>query len=280
MTRLFKCGSVLQAVLVAAAVLVLCSAGRAQAPSVSITNPLPGQTINTAYYVVHATVSGFSSNPGPSVVLVITDNAGNQTHQQMYSSGTDYSATWNTSSVIASGATSYNATVGFQVFVTGSAGYPPVSTSVNSTQVNDTAQVGYILGASSLNTATVTAPTNGATVHLLPGSPAFTISSDHKMDFYRYDTFGAYSPTFGIQLQTTFPAAAGYTVIESQTPSFQLPMQSGDVYRIWSLTHAETYGGQFNSPFSLTFSNQALSFYPSGSEIASGVTTATATYTP
>jgi len=247
-------------------------------PSVSITAPLPGQTINTAYYIVHATVSGFSSNPGPSVVLVVTDNAGNQTRQQMYSSGTDYSATWNTSSVIVSGTTSYNATVGFQVFVTGNAGYPPVSTSINSTQVNDTAQVGYILGASSLNTATVTAPTNGATIHLSANPASFTISSEHKMDFFRYDTFGSYSPICGIQLQTTFPAASGYNTIESGTPTFQLPLQPGDVYTIFTLTHAEPYSVQNNNPASFTFSNQASSFYPSGNVIAHGVTTATATY--
>jgi hypothetical protein len=327
MIRLSNCGPALQAVLVAAAVLLLCSTGRAQStPSVSITAPLPGQTINTAYYIVHATVSGFSSNPGPSVVLVVTDNAGNQTRQQMYSSGTDYSATWNTSSVIVSGTTSYNATVGFQVFVTGNAGYPPVSTSnenspaascgvserlrrqaaarmwplrrplepdkqgygassgvwhpegINSTQVNDTAQVGYILGASSLNTATVTAPTNGATIHLSANPASFTISSEHKMDFFRYDTFGSYSPICGIQLQTTFPAASGYNTIESGTPTFQLPLQPGDVYTIFTLTHAEPYSVQNNNPASFTFSNQASSFYPSGNVIAHGVTTATATY--
>lgn len=150
---------------------------------------------------------------------------------------------------------------------------------VYSTVVTCTAQIGYILGASSGNTATVTAPSNGATVHLT-GSP-FTISSDHHFDFYRYDTFGSYSPTLGIQLLTTFPAASGYNSIENQSPIFDLPTQMGDCYRDWNLVHAESYSVTLVDPTkttSITFVNEALSFYPVGAQIASGTASATATY--
>lgn len=77
------------------------------------------------------------------------------------------------------------------------------------------------------------------------------------------------------QLFTTFPASSGYNQIEAGISSFQLPLQQGDVGHDYTLTHAESY--TLPSGTTITFSNQALSFYPDGSQIGSDVTTATAT---
>lgn len=157
-------------------------------------------------------------------------------------------------------------------------GYPPPPpVTATASQVQITVQVGYILGASNLNTATVTVPKDGATVHLNGAGAPFNISSDHKWDFFRYDTFGSYGPTVVNQLQTSFPAPSGYTTIENQSPVFQLPQQAGDVYQIYTLSHSETFSGNINGA-NLPFVNHASSQYPSGSEVASGTATATAVY--
>jgi hypothetical protein len=128
------------------------------------------------------------------------------------------------------------------------------------------------LGASSLNTATVTAPLSNATLHL-DGVGTFNISSKHKFDFFRYDTFGAYSPTVVSLLQTTFPAAGGYNSIAGQTVQIQLPQQLNDCYQEFTPSYAQPYNITGINPFNHQFSNQASSGY-SNSQIASDTTTA------
>lgn len=176
--------------LVAFVVLALCDAGRAQnpSPSVTITSPATGSTIKSAYFYITATTANFYNVN--SVTAVVTNNAGHQSSVAMTLSNGSWMCQFNPSDLIPSGATSYNDTVTIQATAQGTVasdtGYNPFSpASATSSPVTVTIQVEYILGQSG-NTTKVTAPTNGATIHLT-GSP-FTTSSDHHFDFYRYDT--------------------------------------------------------------------------------------------
>lgn len=126
----------------------------------------------------------------------------------------------------------------------------------------------------------MTAPTNGATVHLSPNSATVNISSDRHADFFRYDSWGSYDPVLTCQLSTTSPNATGYQQIDGGSKGFQLPQQVGDVYTVFYLTHAQPYTGSFASAFSFTFSNQAFTYYPATTIVSTAVASATATYSP
>lgn len=267
--------AVLQIALIVGAVSMLCSAGRTQtAPTVAFVYPASGTTFSAAYIGIEVVLNGFASVTNS--VATIYDNAG---HSFTSTGGGSSSNQWFNcpiTQLIPGTATSYNGSITIQVTITGTKpGSPPTSVTAYSPILTDTVQIGYILGASNLNTATVTSPLNGATLHLV-GTTSFTISSKHKFDFFRYDTFGTYGPTVNLKLQTTFPALSPYTTIGNESDVFQLPSQPGDVYQEYPLTHQETWSssGDFNHQF-LT---QASSAYPSGSQIASDVTTATAIY--
>ncbi len=268
----------LRIALIAALSLVLCHTGRAQTPSASITI-YPNGTITTAYFGVNITTSNFSSVS--SVIIVVTDDTGKQYSQAVMSgSNPSFSTNFQTPQLIPSGGTSYNAPITVRAVVTGTGGTgePPPAASAQSNVVTATVQIGYRLGSS--NTATVTAPTSA--VHLgnqNPGQP-FLIASAHQFDFYRYDQFGSYSPPVVVEIDSTFPGQAGYNILQDPGYNDDLPLQTGDCIRQFTLNYTEqgysTSG--FSNPSSFNFLDRALSYYPAGTLIANQTSTATADY--
>lgn len=260
--------------LIAALSLALCHAGRAQTPSVSITVS-PSGTVNSAYFAVQITTSNFSSVSDVSIVVI--DAAGNNYPQQVTSgSNPNFSTNFVTSQLIPSGVTCYDSSVTVQAFVTGkgTTGEPPASASAQSNIITVPIQIGYKLGAASLQTAAVTAPTT--TVHVGADEP-FLISSTNQFDFYRYDLFGSYAPVVYVELDTTFPASTPYTDVASTPFNDQLPPQTGDYAHQYTANHSETYSMNGIKPGSFTFNNRTLSYYPVGTIIASNTLSATAT---
>ncbi len=273
MINLPKCAAMLRAVLIAVSIFALCSAGQAQ--TFTLTTPLPGSNNNILYMGIGGTISDITN---ATVTVIVKDNAGHAFSTGAAVNGSGWGTDFGISALIPNGSTSYNAAVTIQANVTGTKpGYPPSPVSLSAGPVTCTVQVGYILGASSGNTATVTAPTNGATIHLTP-SGVFPINSDHHFDFFRYDTFGQYTPTVEAQLLTSWPNTTPLVSVQDQKPGFQLLQQTGDCYHDYNLSNQETYSGPLTGNFIIPFETQALSFYPVGNQIASGLTSANAVY--
>lgn len=272
MIRRFKCAASLQAALIAVTVFMLCSAGRTQ--SVSVTYPADGMTFSSAYIGVQTKIIGFARVT--SAQVTVKDSAGHAFRYVLDSYDAPYRPVCATSPLIPRGATFYNGPVTLQVSVTGTKPGSPAPITVSSQEVACTVQIGYVLGAGSLNTATVVTPLDGTTVQS-NGKP-FLIESDYRWDFFRYDSFGTYKPTLRMQLLTSFPKAAGYKPVAEQTVAWELPKQPGDVYRDFNLMHTETYSPNSKGSVGLPFVSKAMSFYPFDNPIPSGFTTATALY--
>lgn len=272
MIKRFECAAFLQATLTAVTVLVLCSAGRTQ--SVSLTYPTDGMTFSSAYIGIQTEITGFARVTGAQVT--VKDSAGHAFRYVLDGYDDRFRPVCATSPLIPRGATFYNGPVTLQVSATGTKPGSPTPIIVASNVVTGTVQIGYVLGANSLNTATVVTPLDGTTVRS-NGEP-FLIKADYRWDFFRYDSFGTYKPKLRMQLLTRFPKAVGYKPIEEQIVAWELPRQAGDVCRDFNLMHTETYSTDNKSRASLRFVSKAISFYPSGNPIPSGFTSATAVY--
>ena len=199
---------------------------------------------------------------------------------QIAGNGQLHGVAYGTQSLIPSGATSYNSTVTLTATATGTNyGYPPLPpVTVTSSPVQITVQVGYILGAPALTTAAVTAPKDGSTFILNGGGAQFAITSDHRWDFFRYDTFGAYTPVVNNQLETSYPAPAGLKIIGTQSVGFQLLPQIGDLATTLTLSCLSPNEGVPAHGTHLPFVNKATSFYPPSTSVASRTSSATATF--